>query len=165
MNHSVYRKCVYGFEIWKILVHRHKHKRNQFHKLLHQSFIAHLGRLKLDYFNKELGIFKYSSCRTFMRHKSYEKWQGSDIKLFGHLRFGIFSPMVQNMVFIYMGVWFRWYSRQDSSVGSILAWHRGCPRFKSRQGRECFNENKLLIKFKFEWSCVESRFYTVSGSW
>ena len=42
---------------------------------------------------------------------------------------------------------------------------RGSPGFKSRQGREFFNENKWLIKFKFEWSCVESRFYTVSGSW
>ena len=31
---------------------------------------------------------------------------------------------------------------QDSSVGSILAWHRGGPGFKSRQGREFFNENK-----------------------
>ena len=32
----------------------------------------------------------------------------------------------------------------DSSVGRISAWYQGGPRFKSRQGREFFNENKLL---------------------
>ena len=31
---------------------------------------------------------------------------------------------------------------QDSSIGSILAWYRGGPRFKSWQGREFFSENK-----------------------
>ena len=31
---------------------------------------------------------------------------------------------------------------QDSSVGSILAWNRGGPGFKSQQGREFLNENK-----------------------
>ena len=31
---------------------------------------------------------------------------------------------------------------QDSSVGSISAWYRGGPGFKSRQGQEFFNENK-----------------------
>ena len=31
---------------------------------------------------------------------------------------------------------------QDSSIGSISAWYRGSPRFKSRQGREFFSENK-----------------------
>ena len=31
---------------------------------------------------------------------------------------------------------------QDSSVGSISAWYQGRPGFKSRQGREFFNENK-----------------------
>ena len=34
------------------------------------------------------------------------------------------------------------YPSQDSSVGSISAWYRGGPGFKSRQGREFFNENK-----------------------
>ena len=31
---------------------------------------------------------------------------------------------------------------QDSSVGSISAWYRGGPGFKSWQGQEFFNENK-----------------------
>ena len=31
---------------------------------------------------------------------------------------------------------------QDSSIGSISAWYRGGPGFKSRQGREFFSENK-----------------------
>ena len=31
---------------------------------------------------------------------------------------------------------------QDSSVGSILAWYWGGPGFKSRQGKEFFNEKK-----------------------
>ena len=30
--------------------------------------------------------------------------------------------------------------KKDSSVGSVSAWYRGGPRFKSRQGREFFNE-------------------------
>ena len=47
---------------------------------------------------------------------------------------------------------------QDSSGGSILAWYRGGPGFKSRQGREFFNENKQLIKFEFEY-CIESRLH------
>ena len=33
---------------------------------------------------------------------------------------------------------------KDSSIGSILAWYRGGPRFKSRQGRKFFSENKQL---------------------
>ena len=36
------------------------------------------------------------------------------------------------------------YPSQDSSIGSILACHRGGPGFKSRQGREFLIENKLL---------------------
>ena len=36
------------------------------------------------------------------------------------------------------------YSSQDCSIGSISAWYRGRPRFKSRQGQEFFSENKLL---------------------
>ena len=34
------------------------------------------------------------------------------------------------------------YPSQDSSVGSISAWYWGIPRFKSRQRREFYNENK-----------------------
>ena len=33
-------------------------------------------------------------------------------------------------------------SSQDTSIGSISAWYRGGPGFKSRQGREFFRENK-----------------------
>ena len=35
---------------------------------------------------------------------------------------------------------------QDSSVGSISAWYRGGSGFKSRQGREFFNENNQVCE-------------------
>ena len=31
---------------------------------------------------------------------------------------------------------------QESSIGSISAWHRGGPKFQSRQGQEFFSENQ-----------------------
>ena len=46
------------------------------------SFIARLGRLKLDYFNKKNSyeiLFLYIVHRTFMKREFYEKWQGGDI--------------------------------------------------------------------------------------
>ena len=38
------------------------------------------------------------------------------------------------------------YPSQDSSVGSIMALYWGGSGFKSREGREFFNENKLMIE-------------------
>ena len=52
---------------------------------------------------------------------------------------------------------FSWriYPSQDSLVDSILAWYRGGPRFKYRQGREFFLENKWLNYANLNGDCVE----------
>ena len=43
--------------------------------------------------------------------------------------------------------------------------HREDPGANPGKGDNFFIENKYLLKFEFEWSYVESRFYAVSGSW
>ena len=62
-----------------------------------------------------------------------------------YLLFGFVRPSRQQQ-------YFKLDPSQDSSVGSISAWYRGGPGFKSQQGQEFLNEN---IKFEFEWSCIK----------
>ena len=60
--------------------------------------------------------------QPILRHSTL--WIENITKLVGALSLAVFSI------------------RQDSSIGSISAWYRGGPGFKSRQGREFFSENK-----------------------
>ena len=77
------------------MAHWHKHKRSQFRKLLHLSFSARLGHLKLDFSLKAFNIeILYLSIihRTFKKREFYEKWQGGDINMYLLLLIPILYP-------------------------------------------------------------------------
>ena len=52
----------------------------------------------------------------------------------------------QQVLVQHIGLTIDIYPSQDSSVGSISAWFRGGPGFKSWQGREFFSEKNYMIQ-------------------
>ena len=78
------------------------------------SFIAHLGRLKLDYSNKELLILKYSTCQLFIEllrsissmksgkgltfiHIFYRHWLPTNLMSLSQLSLYFFVKQVKNI--------------------------------------------------------------------